>query len=631
MILKDLTIRGFGRFHDYSISFADGINVVYGSNEAGKSTMHSFIRAMLYGMERGRGRASKTDAWSRYEPWSGSKVYGGSMRCEKDGHIFRIDRDFAKNPKDVTVTDETAGTPVTDTKAFFEDLLSGMGETAYANTVSIGQLKSATDSGMVNELRNYIANMNTTGNMALNISKASAFLKDQKKSFASQMTPEAAKSYAADLTEIRQIEAEISSPEYRNDLNRLKEEKAETLRRHQELQQTKESLIEKISADRQRLKSGGFESREAIRNYQDGLDQSYGALQTAAGKCGKPGRKAGFVCSLILAVLSLGLAAYLFIVGPPNLFTTATGLPWRLTLDISAGLSFVLFAVSIILTEIEACAESRLRKAAQAFSENAGKLAGYGAAADRTTDQADGPEQQKQSADKNVTELLALCDTIDADSARLAETTASIASLESRQEETSAHIEKQQKSQWELEQQLEHLSNLKDEAAALKHAIAENDRLQFEIDAIDLAQETMTRLSASIRDSFGLYLNKRASDLICGITGGIYSSMSIDENLNVFMNTPEKLVPLEQVSSGTMDQVYLALRLAAADLMQTPENPLPLFFDDSFVNYDEDRLRVALKWLAGALSRQVLIFTCHRREAQLLSANLIEYRLSELK
>ena len=70
--------------------------------------------------------------------------------------------------------------------------------------------------------------------------------------------------------------------------------------------------------------------------------------------------------------------------------------------------------------------------------------------------------------------------------------------------------------------------------------------------------------SGTIRDSFGLYLNKSASQLVNSITGGIYSSMSVDENLNIFMNTPTRLVPVEQVSSGTMDQIYLALRLAAA-------------------------------------------------------------------
>ena len=147
----------------------------------------------------------------------------------------------------------------------------------------------------------------------------------------------------------------------------------------------------------------------------------------------------------------------------------------------------------------------------------------------------------------------------------------------------------------------------------------------------------MNRLSTTIRDSFGLYLNKSASDLISGITGGIYTSLSIDQDLNVFLNTEKKLIQLDQVSSGTMDQVYLALRLAAADLMQGSaadagdRQKLPLFFDDSFVNYDEGRLRTVLLWLSETFrQRQILIFSCHRREAQLLTANMLEYRLTEL-
>lgn len=60
---------------------------------------------------------------------------------------------------------------------------------------------------------------------------------------------------------------------------------------------------------------------------------------------------------------------------------------------------------------------------------------------------------------------------------------------------------------------------------------------------MDLALDTLKELSTTIRDSFGLYLNKTASDLIAGITGGIYSSISIDENLNAFLNTRRKLIP----------------------------------------------------------------------------------------
>lgn len=170
----------------------------------------------------------------------------------------------------------------------------------------------------------------------------------------------------------------------------------------------------------------------------------------------------------------------------------------------------------------------------------------------------------------------------------------------------------------------------KNEAEQLKHVLTENERIQEELDALDLAQETMTHLSTSIRDSFGLYLNKTASELIEGITGGIYRSMSIDQNLNIFMNTPTRLVPIDQVSSGTMDQIYLAVRLAAAKLVISDRGTMPLIFDDSFVLYDDDRLKTALKWLAGAWDSQCIIFTCHQREEAILKSEGIEHHLIQI-
>ena len=205
--------------------------------------------------------------------------------------------------------------------------------------------------------------------------------------------------------------------------------------------------------------------------------------------------------------------------------------------------------------------------------------------------------------------------------------TQDINGLQAREEGCSGQIEEQQRIQWELEQKLEHLDACKTKAESLKHVLAENERLQEELDAIDLAQDTMTTLSTSIRDSFGLYLNKTASDLISGITGGIYTSMSIDQNLDISMNTPTRLVPIEQVSSGAMDQIYLAVRLAAAKLVQSGPDTMPLIFDDSFVLYDDERLKTALKWLVKACDGQIIIFTCHKREAQLLTANQIPYHL----
>ena len=221
--------------------------------------------------------------------------------------------------------------------------------------------------------------------------------------------------------------------------------------------------------------------------------------------------------------------------------------------------------------------------------------------------------------ESRMEEFVRLSQVLERSEQSVQEQASEINALQAKETDCDDAISRQQKAQWELEKRLDHLAHCKDQTESLKQVLAENDRIREEITAIDLALETMTKLSATIRDSFGLYLNKTASELISGITGGIYDSMSVDESLNVFMNTRTRLVPVEQVSSGTMDQIYLALRLAAAKLIQPEGDYMPLIFDDSFVLYDEDRLHTALKWLKKAYPGQIIIFTCHQREAQLLT------------
>ena len=169
MKLLELHINGFGKIHDRTISFSDGINVIYGRNEAGKSTLHTFIRGMLFGMERGRGRAARNDLYSKYEPWENSGTYEGWLRLEQGGVVYRIERRFRKDDRYLRIINETQGREEEPTRALMDRILGGLNETTYNNTISISQLKSATEDGMVGELKNYIANMNTTGNISLNI------------------------------------------------------------------------------------------------------------------------------------------------------------------------------------------------------------------------------------------------------------------------------------------------------------------------------------------------------------------------------------------------------------------------------------------------------------------------------
>ena len=631
MKLLELHIDGFGKFHDRTISFKDGINIIYGKNEAGKSTLHTFIRGMLFGIERGRGRAAKNDTYSKFEPWENSGTYEGWLRLEKDGTIYRIERRFRKDNKSLKVINETRGHEEEATPAFMNELLGGLNETTYNNTISIGQLKSATEDGMVSELRNYIANMNTTGNISLNISKASTFLRLQKRALEANLIPDASREYTALLAEIRNVEAEISTPEFENQLASYQNMRSQVKSIIDNTQSERTILEDKILDAKKILEEYQFTDQASVDAYSQKAEEYYNNYRDFDAKGKKKSRKVFSVFALLLAIACLAGAVYLRLTYPSDYITVVGGL----------GISALVFL--LIQTMIRKGIKRDLAKA----EENKNLLLEMfkkhlfrnkaGAHVKSSEDLGDEGSSQVTLSDeamsvfiKRMAEFTSLCDMVRQSESASKKLMEDINSLREKQNNCSEMIEKQQRTQWELEKKLEHLNNCKMQVTNLRRILTENDRIREEITAIELAQETLTELSSSIRDSFGLYLNKEASDLVGGITGGIYDSLSIDENLNVFLNTKRKLVPIEQVSSGTMDQVYLALRLAAAKLLQGDGEPFPLIFDDSFTQYDEERLRTALKWMAEAYGGQMLIFTCHKRESQILQAHEIDFNYVEI-
>ena len=568
MKFLELHLKGFGKFHDRTISFTDGINVIYGKNEAGKSTMHTFIRGMLFGIQPQRGRASKNDLYSKYEPWENGGTYEGSLRLEQNGHIYRIERSFQKNRKSLTIIDETAGKEIEPTRAFIDQLLCGLSETAYNNTISIGQLKSATDSSMVTELKNYIANMNTSGNMALNITKATEYLKKQKKALEAQLTPQAAKSYTTLLGEIKALEREITSPEYENQLPAYQKQRTDARTLSQQKQSEKELLLEKAVKGRQVLDQNQFSNQQSIDDYSAQTQDLYNEYLELERAAGKKSRKVMTVLPLILCILGLGVSGYLLLSGTAADLSASLGVPPVLLPVGSAGLGLVFGLIGALTAFGTRRLKKELSLGSQALQETFRRHLGDSAIS----------EEAMNAFTARMNDFKRLCTATETSEAAVQSLTREIAALQQTQTDCNEIIEKQQKNQWELEKKLELLANY----------------------------------------------------LIKVITGGIYTSMSIDEKLNVLINTPTKLVPIDQVSSGTMDQIYLALRLAAAKLIQDGKQEMPLIFDDSFVLYDDERLRTALKWLAASCKGQVLLFTCHQREAQMLTANQMVYNYIEL-
>ena len=87
--------------------------------------------------------------------------------------------------------------------------------------------------------------------------------------------------------------------------------------------------------------------------------------------------------------------------------------------------------------------------------------------------------------------------------------------------------------------------------------------------------------------------------------------------MQVNINTPDHLLKIDQVSYGTMNQIYLALRLASAQLL-SGDADLPILLDEPFAMYDEERLESALRYLVSS-GRQVILFSCQKRELEILA------------
>lgn len=609
MRFLDLYISGFGKFHDTAVTFEDGLNVIYGKNEAGKSTIHTFIRGMLFGIERQRGRAARNDLYSKYEPWENSATYEGQLRLESDGIIYRIERSFQKNKKEFTVINETTGREEVDGRAVLQEILGGISETAYNNTISISQLKSATDEGMITELKNHIANMNTSGNMALNITKATAYLKNQRKRFEAQLNPEASVNYTSLLSEISALERELSSSKYENQLQEYSKLRDSVINELEHQKTEKEELSDRLQKSRQVLDEFSFTDEASIETYREKAKSLYSDYLHANAAASSKTSKTFQVLTFVAAVISAICAAYsgYHIYFPLSSVWPLT-IPATLIAAISGCAAFVFLIFGLCITHHRARRRKKADESASALSE----------ILKHHIDRTDISEESMELLSNRLDRFTTLCQAVENSESSLAKQSEQISALMAKQNDCSLVIEEQQHIQWELEKKLEHLSTCKDRAIALKHILKENEHIRQEIASLDLAIDTLKELSMTIRDSFGLYLNKTASDLISGITGGIYSSISIDENLNAYLNTRRKLIPIEQVSSGTADQIYLAMRLSAARFMQCGKDRLPLIFDDSFVLYDDERLRAVLKWLPSAYSGQILVFTCHEREMRVL-------------
>ena len=155
-------------------------------------------------------------------------------------------------------------------------------------------------------------------------------------------------------------------------------------------------------------------------------------------------------------------------------------------------------------------------------------------------------------------------------------------------------------------------------ASSAEHLKEQITALEGEYAAIRMAMDALATANTTLQNRFSPELGRRAAEIFSELTEGKYSGVVLDRAFHLSAEPAGDTLYRDAalLSAGTADQLYLATRLAICDLVLPEENRVPIILDDALANFDDARCAAALRWLKEeARHRQILLFTCHSREA----------------
>lgn len=637
----------FGRLQNETLELNNGFNIVYAPNESGKSTWCGFIRAMLYGIESGaREKAGVKPDKVRFAPWSGAPMVG-SMDIEyEEAEITLIRKGRESAPmRDFSAVLTGTSNPVRsiDSSAVGETLL-GVSKDVFERSAYIGQGKVAI--GGSPELEKRIASIVQTGDENSSATEAEERIKAairRRRYNKSGRLPEIER----ELEEIRGELSENVHEALKGD--DLKRAKVAALERRDSLlikvadcrKTTRHETLEKLTSSRNNVKEleNGYNERyEKLLAAERKLDAGFFGRQNPQDcrsrfeadadklrQLEENAKKGGSAALNIVLLAVLLLAAVAFELLADFNLMPLTGFAMYIP-RIAAGVLAIIQFVRVLM----------LRKKRKTLLVQKNEvLSQYGGAAE------DAILALITNHEKEYAEFLAAEAGKSEASEKLEEARLTQSELEAavlkdldfadngseaaqykkmlEDAETALRNIREQSASWEGRQ-----SALKDpeELKARLAALTAEQRTQTEeLDALNLALDTLRDAGEEISHRITPQLSARTAELFSKLTGARYDAVLLDKELKAAARPEGDSIPRDFsfLSAGTIDQLYLAVRLAITELALPEEKPSPIILDDALVNFDDERCERALELLRElALNRQIILFTCHRREAELM-------------
>ena len=617
MIIREANIGKFGKLENQKYQFAPQINVIYGANESGKSTLMQFLKAMLFGLEKTRVRKT-LDTYNRYEPWDTPAYFYGSMIFEIGQQQFLLERNFYYKEKRARLVNIRDGEELSVEYGDLDMLLGNVSAAAYENTCCIGQeqLLPGRELGVL--LEDERSNLAQTGSGDFQLSKALQEL-EQKRKNAEKTRKELEQQR---LSHIHQLE--VNQQVLERDIAGLKaqqekqstqqgtvQEQVRALQQQMEPVQTayqtvcrrEQELQSAVALEQSEWEQAEREQwkREQFRREQEEAE----ALQQ------KSGKNAGFSPLLLIGVAGLILA--------PVLRSAMDGFQ-----KIAPALNIICI-ILILAGLVSAYRKSREKKTADSGQKHRQSVNDSvqnhreqdSRANDRANLQSVEREGRKAALDQQLQCVCQQKATLEEQLQKLKGQKKSLQLQVARQEGSGDQLQSQiQEKEVELENLTEQVAELQQETLDEQHA--REDR-----DALELAAETMSSLAARMSKTLEHTLDKEMSEILAQITRNVHEQLQVTDGQGIVLAEQLQKRTPEAYSQGTMQQAYFSYRMAAGHMLMK-EEPLPFLLDETFANYDEERLRQTLRWLAEQ-ENQIFLFTCRETEMRLLTEEDIPF------
>ena len=618
MKINYIKINGFGKIKNKEINLKNNINIIYGKNEQGKTTTLKFLEAMFYGASKNKNGKDICD-FEKYKPWSGEDYSGKISYTLKNGEEFEVYREFKKkNPKIFNKNGEDISKKfnIDKTKGnefFFEQ--TNVDENTFNSSVLAEQKEIILNSGDRRNIIQKISNMVSTGED--NVSYKKTIDKLNKKYIEEVGTDRTQDRPLNKVKEkLEKLENKLKEIEYDEKNKEEINYKKNIINIELNNLENKNNLLKEIKKIREKNKF----TEEEINIKNNLINENKNKIKLKENDINKNKKENKKTNKKILLIFLI-----IFIL---NIIIYFLKINIKIKLIIS-GISLFYFLIDLFLNiknknklnnkEIIELNHQKntINKIILELENDINNLNNI--INKENIEQKELILNKYKNINKNIIlelyekDLKILENEIEENDNKYNNLKFEKYTLELNEKNINKEIEEK----INLEEQLENSKNEQEEILKLGQAI--------EL-AKNILEKSYEKMKNNITPKFTENLLKNTQ----GVIGEKYKNIIFNEDEGLIVETENgNYVNANLLSVGTIDQLYLALRLAIAN--EVAKEELPIILDEAFAYYDEERLENILYYLNNNFKEnQIIIFTCSHREEDTLNKMGINYNYIEL-